>query len=252
MKMTTYGTGPTKVICAHSWIGSNVLFAPMLAHLDPDEATWAFPSFAGYGSGAEPVTWTSAAEMGGQLLSAAEILGWQTFHLVGHSMGGQAVQSILGDSEARDRVVTASLISSVPSYGSHLNSTEQAMFEDAARNPATMADVIHTQSGGRLGSGFSQYVAALSEHSTNEQTLLSYLRAWSQDDVSKGVSAFAGPVLVITGEIDPAVGPPVGEQIAAQFEDSKHLALSRIGHFPPLEDPAAVASAISGHIRAVR
>jgi pimeloyl-ACP methyl ester carboxylesterase len=250
LSFSTHGTGPVRVLCAHSWVASGVSFAPMLAHLDPDEMTWVFPDFRGYGASAPTADAVSIAGMGQDLIAVADQLGWESFHLLGHSMGGQAVQAVLGDWKLRDRAITATLVSAVPSQGSPLNSESEKLFLSAASTPSTMQGVVNTLAGGHRSAGFSHYVTALSQATSDETTLRKYLRAWTLDDVSKGVDEYINPVLVLSGELDPVLGPPVASQIASQFTNVEHIIIPDTGHFPPLESPAEVAEAVTRHVLA--
>lgn len=244
----THGDGPIRVLCAHSWVASNVSFAPLLAHLAPEEATWVFANFHGYGSSKSLSAPPTVASMGEDLMATADDLGWNEFHLVGHSMGGQAVQGILGNKQHRQRILTASLVSSVPSRGFPMDADTENFFRSAASNPATMQEVVGTLAGPQRSSGFREYVTALSQATADESTLLDYLRAWNLDDVSPNVNEYANPVLVLSGELDPVLGPAVASQIAAQFPNSVHHAIAGTGHFPPLESPTEVAEQLTRHI----
>jgi pimeloyl-ACP methyl ester carboxylesterase len=190
--------------------------------------------------------------MGEDLVTLADQLGWETFHLIGHSMGGQAVQGILANEKYRDRVLSAVLISPVPSQGFPLDAESESLFLNAASTPTVMEGVVGTLAGGQHSAGFSQYVTALSEATVDEGTLRKYLRAWTLDDVSEGVSGYEGPVLVLSGELDPVLGPAVAAQIAAQFSDASHHVIPATGHFPPLESPTLVAARIREHVLAQR
>lgn len=246
----THGTGPVRVLCAHSWVASSVSFAPILSHLNPEKGTWVFPDFHGYGSSKPSGTLPTIAGMAEDLMAVADDLGWDGFHLVGHSMGGQAVQAVLGNRNHRDRILTASLVSPVPSHGYPLDSDTEDFFLTAASTPATMQQVVATLAGGQRTAGFSHYITALSQATANESTLRDYLRAWTLDDVSNNVGEYAGPVLVLSGELDPVLGPSVATQIASQFANAEHKTIPGTGHFPPLESPAQVADELTRHILA--
>ena len=96
---TTVGSGPVKVIAAHSWLVDHQTFAPMFPYLDGDAYTFVFPDYRGYGKSKAIAGEFTAREMGRDLVVVADALGWDRFHLVGHSMSGQAAQWIAGSAE---------------------------------------------------------------------------------------------------------------------------------------------------------
>lgn len=73
---------------------------------------------------------------------AQDELGWDSFHRVGHSMGGKAAQLLSGGPSGRDRIRTLSLVSAVPSRGLPLDAGTEKVFTAAANDPDVMADVV--------------------------------------------------------------------------------------------------------------
>jgi pimeloyl-ACP methyl ester carboxylesterase len=249
LSYSTTGDGPVRVLAAHSWPASSVTFASMSPYLDTDETTWVFPDFRGYGSSADLTGRFSIEEMAHDLLEVADALGWDTFHLVGHSMGGQAAQLLSSIPETRDRILTLSLVSAVPSRGYPLDAESETFFAAASREPAVMEQVATALTGGRLGPGFAKYLASLSETTATAATLQRYLRAWSREDVSGQVGGYTRPVLLLTGEFDPVLGADIAaEQIVPQFADVRQAVVAAAGHFPPVEAPARTAALLSAHI----
>lgn len=87
-------SGGPRVIALHGWLDNALSFAPMLPHLDGlDLACLDFP-----GHGDSPPRADAARyhfdDYVFDVLAAADALGWDTFHLLGHSLGG-AVASVL-------------------------------------------------------------------------------------------------------------------------------------------------------------
>ncbi|MFO7763320.1 MAG: alpha/beta hydrolase [Wenzhouxiangellaceae bacterium] len=85
--------GP-RVIALHGWLDNALSFAPMLPYLDGLEM--ACLDFPGHGN--SPPRADAARyhfdDYVFDVLAAADALGWQRFHLLGHSLGG-AVASVL-------------------------------------------------------------------------------------------------------------------------------------------------------------
>lgn len=246
-----HGTGPVRVICAHSWVVSNVTYAPMLSHLNPDQATWVFPDFRGYGSSGELDGDVSVDAMGQDLVQVANDLGWDQFHLVGHSMGGKAVQAALRNLENHERILSATLVNAVTSTPFPLDSESEAFFLEAAGTPSLMASAIENLAGGCQGEGFIKYVSALWSATSNAEAMRAYLPAWTNQDVSEGLAAYTAPVLVVSGEFDPILGPSVSAGTAAQFPQGTHEVIQGTGHFAPFEASAHLADLIARHLDSV-
>ncbi|WP_422733094.1 alpha/beta fold hydrolase [Micromonospora sp. WMMD558] len=249
LSYTTIGAGPVHVLVAHSWPASSATLTPLHPYLDTDGMTWVFPDFRGYGSSADLSGQMTTWEMAQDLLDVVDELGWDSFHLVGHSMGGKAAQLLSGNAHARDRIRTLSLVSAVPSRGFPLDADTEKVFTAAANDPEVMAAVVTNLTAGRLGPQFGKHIGALSTSTASAPTLEAYLRAWSVDDVSAEVGGYTNPVLVLTGEFDPVLTADLtAEQIVPQFIDVRQDVVVGAGHFPPAEAPARTAGLLTAHI----
>jgi esterase len=242
------GSGPIKVVWAHSWLAGQAAYALMLPFLDTEQFTWAFPDFRGYGRSQEIAGDFSASEMGRDLLGVADALDWGQFHLVGHSMGGQAAQWVSGQAAARDRLASLVLLCAVPSRGFPLDAETSSLFEAATESLEARATVISGVTAGRLGAGFVRHVNEWSRATTGPGTLRAYLKTWTQDDVSAEVQGYEGPVLVLTGRYDPVLPAAVAEeQIVPQYTAVRSIVLDGTAHLPPMETPAHTVTVITEH-----
>src|SRR3990170_3998209 len=89
------GSGPIRVLAAHGWTTDSRVFAPWIPYLDTKRFTVAFVEARGYGAARSVAGEHSIPEYGEDLLRVAADLGWDEFSLVGHSMGGKAIQYAL-------------------------------------------------------------------------------------------------------------------------------------------------------------
>ncbi|MEV6024827.1 alpha/beta hydrolase [Streptomyces sp. NPDC052036] len=243
------GSGPTKVIWAHSWLAGQEAYEGLIPFLDTEQFTWVFPDFRGYGRSRGLAGDFSVSEMGRDLIEVADVLGWGGFHLVGHSMGGQAAQWVAGHPEFRDRLSSLALLCAVPSRAFPLDEDGTKLFEAATDDPDARATVITAVTGGRLGAGFVRHVNELSRKTADPAAMRAYLRTWTQDDVSGEVTAYQRPVLVLTGQHDPVLTAAVAEeQIIPQYTDVRSLVLDGSAHLPPMEIPARTVTVIAEHI----
>ncbi|MGI5142736.1 alpha/beta fold hydrolase [Streptomyces sp. CA-106110] len=253
MRMTlgysTVGSGATKVIWAHSWLAGHEGYGCMIPFLDTEQFTWAFPDFRGYGRSKELAGDFSVSEMGRDLIDLTDTLGWDEFHLVGHSMGGQAAQWVSGQPEVRDRLSSLVLLCAVPSRAFPLDADGSRFFGAAIDDLDARAAVISAVTGGRLGTGFVRHVNELSRKTADPAAMRAYLRTWTQDDVSEQVKGYERPVLVLTGQHDSVLTAAVAEeQIVPQYTDVRSLVLDGAAHLPPMETPARTLALIAEHI----
>ena len=109
------GTGAHRVIALHGWLGDETTYDPMLPALSLSEFTYLFPAYRGYGASPAQSGSYSMAEIAADVLARADEQGWSTFSLIGHSMGGMAIQRILADAPARVHRMVA--VTPVPANG---------------------------------------------------------------------------------------------------------------------------------------
>ena len=91
----TVGSGDHHVLALHGWFGSARGWGYLPEYLNTADFTYVFPDLRGYGSRrGEPGAYTMA-EAAADAIALADDLGWDRFSLVGHSMGGVAIQHVL-------------------------------------------------------------------------------------------------------------------------------------------------------------
>src|SRR5882762_2362071 len=101
------GDGPTKVAVIHGWFGDHRAFETMFDYLDVKRFTYAFVDIRGYGNSRNEVGDYTMAEIAADTIILADSLGWGSFHVVGHSMGGKAAQKVAMDGGERVNSVVA-------------------------------------------------------------------------------------------------------------------------------------------------
>ncbi len=115
------GHGPIRVIGLHGWFGNAQAWKPLADLLDSSRYTIAYLDYRGYGARIDvPGEWTMY-EIAQDALQLANELGWDRFHLMGHSMGGMAIQRVMV--EAPHRVGRLFAITPVPASGMPLAGT---------------------------------------------------------------------------------------------------------------------------------
>src|ERR1700722_10233153 len=109
------GSGKEKVLVMHSWTGDSTSYDFMLPYLNTDDYTYVFVDLRGYGSSKEMQGTYSVEEASSDAIKLIDLLGWDEFHLIGHSMSGMIVQKIAVDNPSRVKSVVA--ITPIPACG---------------------------------------------------------------------------------------------------------------------------------------
>lgn len=242
----TVGHGPVRMMLAHTWLADHQTYGPMLPFLDADGFTWVFPDFRGYGGSRDLSGEMTIREMGRDLLALADALGWERFHLVGNSMGGQAAQWLAGQPEADNRIESLVLLCAVPARGFPLDAETAAFFASTVESIEARGQAAMAVTGGRLGAGFAAHMANLSAETATPEAIGSYLRAWTEEDVSAEIGHYTGPVRAFVGEHDPVLTEAVARAfIAPLFPGASVAVLPGTGHYPSLELPARTAALLA-------
>jgi pimeloyl-ACP methyl ester carboxylesterase len=170
--------------------------------------------------------------------------------VIGHSMGTQIAELLAV--ALPHHTVGLVLISPIPLRGFVLSATQLSAFEATARTrePAAAADgrkallvsrspeVINALVAGTLG--------------TPPETALEALHAWSAGhplgDAPSGVTA---PTLLITSDDTFSTRALVREQVASRFAHCEVAYVPGAGHWPHVEQPAAVARILTTFVKRV-
>lgn len=237
------GSGDHFVLALHGWFGSALGWGHLPEYLNTSDFTYVFADLRGYGSRmGEPGDYTMA-EAAADAIEFADVLGWDRFSLVGHSMSGVAIQHVLA--QARDRVRRLVGVAPVPASGLPLGEAEWALFSGAAASPENRAAIVNFATGSRLPSAF---VSAIVRHSLDNSDVAAfggYLDSWAHADIVAQVKGSEVPVKVITGEHDPTQPAEFMEQTWLQVYPNSELEVLRgAGHYPMFETPVALAAAI--------
>ncbi|CAN5606991.1 alpha/beta hydrolase [soil metagenome] len=246
---TTVGNGPTLVIGLHSWLADHQTFMPMAPYLDKSLYTFVFPDFRGYGKSRDQSGAYDIREIGRDVIELAETLartrGTSRYHLLGHSMGGQAAQWIAGQPGASERLASVILLSSVPDVGFPLDEQGAAFFGAAATSAEVRAQCASAVTGGRLGAGFAEAMSRLSIESAPADTIAAYLKAWTTNDVSAEIAPYGGAVTVLFGDCDPVLTEQVTrDKVASRYGDCAVKPIPGSGHYPSMETPAYTAAIV--------
>jgi pimeloyl-ACP methyl ester carboxylesterase len=236
------------VIGLHGWFGDHTTFDAMRTALSPRDFTYLFPAYRGYGLSKDLTGAYTMAEIAADVIEIADKLGWSRFDLIGHSMGGMAVQRVLAD--APDRVRKMVAITPVPASGVPLPPEQEALFAGAARNPQARRTIIDFSTGNRLSGSWLSYMV---EHSLNCSTVEAfgaYFQAWSKMNFVDRIKGNSVPTQVIVGAHDASLTPDVMKATyLAWYPNASLEVIDNAGHYPMDETPIALATSIEQFLR---
>lgn len=237
------GNGPHKVLALHGWFGSAGGWGFLPQVLDQDRFTYAFMDYRGYGGSMARSGEYSIAEISSDALELADSLQWDTFSLIGHSMGGMAIQQVLLDAPARVRKLVG--ITPVPASGVPFDEQAWALFSRAEHDAAARRAIISMGTGDRLSGRWLDSMVSHSLENSDRQAFGAYLRAWARNDFSRRVDGNRAAIKVIVGENDPGLNAAFMRETFLRWYPAAVLeTMPNAGHYPMHETPVALATSI--------
>ncbi|MER8185598.1 alpha/beta hydrolase [Kitasatospora sp. NPDC094015] len=242
------GTGGHRVVVLHDWFATTRHWGPFLDYLDGEEFSYALPDHRGYGERAAVPGEYTLAEIAQDVLDLADQLGWDTFSLVGHSMGAKAAQRVLV--QAPHRVRRLAGITPVPASAYPLDAEAHALFHGAAERPANRRAILDLVTGQRANGGWLDLMTARSVAGSRPEAFQRYLEDWTTQDFAAKIAGTRLPVRVFIGEHDLALTEPVMRATwLAHYPDATLEILAGCGHYPMYEIPVAFATALEDFLR---
>ncbi len=238
---TLIGEGKETVIVLHGWFGDHTSFGPMFPYLDTDQFSYAFIDYRGYGKSKDIKGEYTIAEIAQDALALADSLGWDRFHLLGHSMGGKALQRILAD--AKDRVKSAVALSSLPASVFPIPAERVELFAGAIENDENRYQIVDFGTGNRLSKKWVDWVVSLSRNGSTEEAYAGYFKSWSEYGFVEDIKGISVPLLTLAGEHDPTFSVGLMEKTLLQwFPNASVETIANAGHYAMQETPVYLIS----------
>jgi esterase len=242
------GNGSHPVIVLHGWFTDRHGYAPMEHALTPGEFTYAFMDYRGYGEMMNASGAYTVDEMASDALALADHLGFREFSLVGHSMGGKAIQRVLTKAPARVKKLVA--LTPVPASAVPFDEQAWALFAGAAEKPENRYAIIDFTTGNRLAKTWIDAMVAYSLAHSRKEAFAAYLTAWAKNDFSAEVKGLKHPVKCIVGAHDPALSAEAMKgTYLAWYPNAELEIMPNAGHYPMCETPIALATSIEAFLR---
>lgn len=252
------GEGGHPLLLLHGFTGAKEDFTPWLDALAARGFHAVAPDHRGHGDSSKPDDEAaySLDQFALDALGLADVLGWERFHLVGHSMGGMIAQHLV--LTAHDRV--ESLVLMDTGHGTVDMDPELASWGLAlvrAEGMDALADVLVAIEGPLYTDAYQRLIDANPEHAAyGERKLRASSGAMyaamgseliSAHDRLDRVASFSMPTLVVVGEEDlPFIGP--SERLAETIPAARLEVVPAAGHSPQFENPPEWEKAVFGFL----
>ncbi|CAN0628028.1 Pimeloyl-ACP methyl ester carboxylesterase [Burkholderia multivorans] len=236
------GHGPHPVLVLHGWFGDARAFEPIEPWLSQDVFSYVFMDYRGYGGMKAADGVFTIDEMAADTLALADELGFPSFSLIGHSMGGMVIEKVAA--LVPERVNAMIPVAPVPCGGIAFDAEKRALFEGAAVNQANRATIIDRSTGSRLPTSWIEWKASYSVAHSSVRAFAAYFRAWADTDFAEEVTG-RHRVKVLVGEHDPAFNMALmAETYLRRYPLATTETLPNAGHYPMNETPLAFVTAI--------
>jgi len=244
---TLQGSGAEPVLVLHDWNGDHGNYDPILPYLDGAAFTYAFVDLRGYGKSRDIEGAYTVDEISRDCIAVADALGWQRFHVLGHSMTGMATQRIAADAPAR--VKSAIAVCPMSAAGSPAPDEALRFFETTTHDDDAFRRLIKFVSG-NLSEQWVDAKLRQNRSSVSPACRAGYLRMFSRSNFVEDVRGLATPFLVVVGSHDPGIDEAAMKATFLAWHPNAELAvIPNCGHYPMQECPPYFAMLIEKFLR---
>ncbi len=254
----SYGTGQSKVMVLHDWMGNSQNYQPLVPYLDAEKYTYVFADLRGYGKSRHLSGAYTATEAAADVTALAMDLGWTRYSLVGHSMSGMIAQRVAIDDwvSSRHALDAVVLITPVPASGVRFDAETTGFVRGVIHNADLTEQYAAAVSGGQATIGFARGMAKRQIEENAVAAMSAYASMWMETDFSAEARAaeVGTPMLVIGGRLDL---PPYQEDslratIGAWYPNMEFAFAADAGHYVMLQEPVFTVAAIERFLGADR
>lgn len=243
-----YGNGEHKVLGIHGWFGDENTFKSLESSLDPADFECAWLAHRGYGRSRDIPGRYDMVEMANDAIAVADRLGWSSFSLIGHSMGGKAAQLLAALVPGRvDKLIAVSPVLADPVP---FDKPTRELFEQAAESPEHRTAIVQSSVANATSPTWVSRVVENSVTRYEKTAFASYFKSWSEDDFSDVIRDMEVDTLVIVGAQDPVITLSVCEYGFRQRY--RHLTVTQLqasGHYPMEEVPLRFGAQVLHHLK---
>jgi pimeloyl-ACP methyl ester carboxylesterase len=242
---TVIGQGPEKVIALHNFWEDQREYWPLIPYLNKNSNTYAFADVRGYYNSRNIFGMYTAEEAAGDVIALADYLGWDRFHLVGHSKSGMIAQRVAID--AINRVKSIVALTPVPAKGLGLS---QQMTDGISRFVASKR-ALKGYYASKLSMYTKQYAMFHANRSWNNATSevrMGYLKMWNNENFASEAKGLKTPIRVVLGSLDKNFNSLVAPFWETFYPNCEIVTCENATHFVTEETPLCAITAIDTFI----
>lgn len=245
---TRHGSGPERVLVMHDWNGDRTNYDPVLPYLDGSTFTYAFVDLRGYGKSRDMAGEYTVTEVAGDCLAVVDEIGWDRFHVIGHSMTGMATQRIALD--APSRVKSAIAVCAVSAAGLPMDDETWGFFSSTTQDDDAFRGLIKGVTGD-LSDGWAEAKLRQNRETSAPACRMGYLTMFSKTNFADEVHGLETPYLVVIGENDTEGLDEAGMKATflAMHPNAELVTIPNAGHYPMQECPPYFATVIERFLR---
>lgn len=238
-----FGHGAERVIVLSGLPGDHSFYDAILPGIDPETFSCAFLDYRGFGLSKDIPGRHTLAELTGDVVDLANSLGWDSFHIVGHSIGALVAQRLALDHRARVESVVA--VTPVPASGNPLDAATRSALLGALGDDGVFFSIAQAFAAGRLPVAWCRWLLHHTRENCRSEALNAYFRLSGETDFSAEMRGLETPFLVLLGSDDPFYTPAmVDDTFRRWLPDLAVEILGSCGHFPMLETPLRFAASM--------
>lgn len=243
------GSGDEGVIVLHDFYGCRDTWAFARNFFATSAFTYAFAEVRGYGESRNLAGDFTPAEAAADVLALADNLGWEKFHIVGHSMSGMLAQRVVLDGGERIR----SAVLNTPVAASGLSFTPEgfAIIAGSIEDNGLLREAFDALTGARLAPEWLDFKIRQTRATRSREAQAGYLKNLTEQGFLDDIRGNETPMLIIIGEYDmePFTEATARATFTEWYPNAEIAVCRNAGHYPQQEAPVYVATVMNEFLR---
>lgn len=217
-------------------------FDDPLAYSNKDEFQFVVMDYRGFGDAASLEGLHTVQEAARDAIYLSEYLGWDSFYVVGHSLGALVAQLVgLAKPKSVRGIVS---VAGLTAMGLRADAARRQLLHAAAESVDARVAMVNGGTGSRYSLAACRAIASATLSSTRPSAFRGLVNSALSCDVTEQVKGSSMPIAVIVGKDDPAANAEAAKQTTLALYLHSTLTILDGGHYLANEAPLAVMSAI--------